>query len=150
MSEARPKLSPLAIIGPGLLVAATGVGAGDLMTASFTGSKLGTGVLWAVVVGALLKYGLNEGIARYQLATGQTVLSGSVQRFGRAVHWLFVFVYMLPWSYFVSSALISACGICGQALFFEFDDPQTGKFVYGVVHSLVALLLVRRGGFAFF
>jgi len=34
------------IIGPGLLVAATGIGAGDLATASFAGSLLGTAVLW--------------------------------------------------------------------------------------------------------
>ena len=42
-------------LGPGLLVAATGVGAGDLATAAFTGSHLGPAVLWAVLVGAALK-----------------------------------------------------------------------------------------------
>ena len=45
----------LSRLGPGILVAATGVGAGDLATASFTGSQLGTAVLWAVLVGAFLK-----------------------------------------------------------------------------------------------
>ncbi|MAF09550.1 iron transporter, partial [Candidatus Poribacteria bacterium] len=49
-SRARGVLS---VIGPGILVAATGVGAGDLATGAFTGSQLGTAVLWAVVVGAL-------------------------------------------------------------------------------------------------
>jgi Mn2+/Fe2+ NRAMP family transporter len=39
----------LAVIGPGMLVAATGVGVGDLATAAFTGSKLGIALLWAVV-----------------------------------------------------------------------------------------------------
>ena len=38
----------LTIVGPGMLVAATGVGAGDLATGAFTGSKLGVAVLWAV------------------------------------------------------------------------------------------------------
>jgi Mn2+/Fe2+ NRAMP family transporter len=38
------KLSLFAMIGPGLLVAATGVGAGDLATASFAGSLLGSEV----------------------------------------------------------------------------------------------------------
>jgi len=42
----------LAILGPGILVAATGVGAGDLATGALAGSKLGPAVLWAVVVGA--------------------------------------------------------------------------------------------------
>ncbi len=36
----KPRLSLLMIIGPGMLVAATGVGAGDLATAGFAGSKL--------------------------------------------------------------------------------------------------------------
>ena len=47
-------------LGPGLLVAATGVGAGDLATAAFTGSHLGPAVLWAVLVGAALKFLLTE------------------------------------------------------------------------------------------
>ena len=64
----------LATIGPGILVAATGVGAGDLATATFTGTKLGTAILWAVVVGAVLKYVLNEGLTRWQLATGTTLI----------------------------------------------------------------------------
>ena len=58
-----------AVFGPGLLVAATGIGAGDLATASFTGSILGTAVLWAAVVRAFLKYVVTEGLARWQLAT---------------------------------------------------------------------------------
>jgi Mn2+/Fe2+ NRAMP family transporter len=60
----RRRLGWLAVLGPGLLVAATGVGAGDLATAAFTGSHVGVAVLWAVVLGALLKFVLNEGLAR--------------------------------------------------------------------------------------
>ena len=62
------KRTLLTVIGPGLLVAATGVGTGDLATAGFAGSKLGVAVLWAVVLGAFVKYVLNEGLARWQLA----------------------------------------------------------------------------------
>jgi len=62
------RASVLAIIGPGILVAATGVGAGDLSVASFCGTTLGLAVLWAVVIGAGLKYALNEGLTRWQLA----------------------------------------------------------------------------------
>ena len=48
----RPGL--LSIILPGFLLAATGVGAGDLATASFAGSHLGVAVLWAVWSAACL------------------------------------------------------------------------------------------------
>ena len=44
----------LHVILPGLLVAATGVGAGDLATASIAGSLLGVSVLWAVIAGGAI------------------------------------------------------------------------------------------------
>ena len=94
-------------LGPGLLVAATGVGAGDLATGAFTGSKLGVAILWAVVLGAFLKYLVNEGLARYQLVTDATLLEGAVQTFGRPLNYAFA-VYLLLWSLFVGSALMSA------------------------------------------
>ena len=72
----------LSIIGPGILVAAIGVGAGDLTAAGFAGGKLGTAILWAVIIGAFFKYVLNEGLTRWQLVTGQTLLEGMARRLG--------------------------------------------------------------------
>ena len=68
------------MLGPGLLLAATGVGGGDLATGSFVGGLLGTAVLWAVLVGALLKFVVTEGLARWQLATGDTLIEGAFAR----------------------------------------------------------------------
>ena len=105
----------LSLIGPGLLLAATGVGAGDLATGAFAGAKLGTAVLWAVALGALLKFSLNEGLARLQLASGQTIFVAVSQRLGRWPLILFL-PYLLLWSYFVGAALISAWPATPQAL----------------------------------
>ena len=140
----------LAVIGPGLLVAATGVGAGDLATAGFTGAMLGPAVAWAVVLGAVLKYVLTEGLARWQLATGQTLLEGVGQRIGRWALVLFL-LYMIPFSYVVGGALISACGITTNSIFpLVADDPQVGKLVYGSIISLIGLAIAWIGGFAIF
>src|SRR5690606_3088279 len=128
----------LALFGPGLLLAATGVGAGDLATAAFAGGHLGVAVLWAVLVGALLKFVLNEGLARWQLATGQTFLEGVAVRFGRICLWMFL-PYLLLWSYFVGAALISACGVATQALWPLTDDAIQGKRLWGVLHALAGL-----------
>ncbi|MGH7213865.1 MAG: Nramp family divalent metal transporter, partial [Tepidisphaeraceae bacterium] len=136
----------LSILGPGILVAATGVGVGDIAGAGFAGSKLGYAVLWAVVLGAFIKFVVNEGLMRWQLATGQTLLEGAVLRFGRIVQWLFL-VYLLVWSWAVASALISASGVAAHALAPVFKDPQTGKIVWGIAHSLVAVVLILLGGF---
>jgi Mn2+/Fe2+ NRAMP family transporter len=141
------KLSrPLAVVGPGLLVAATGVGAGDLATGAFAGSRLGPAVLWAVVLGALLKFGLSEGLARWQLVTGETVLAGAVHRLGRPVRLLFP-LYLLPWSFCVGAALISACGVTFQAMVPLDVDPVHAKLIWGLAHSLLGVLLVWTGGY---
>jgi len=139
----------LAIIGPGMLVAATGVGAGDLATASFTGAKLGVAVLWAVALGAFLKFVLNEGLTRWQLATGDTLLEGCMTHLGRPFQVLFA-LYLLPWSFFVGSALISACGVTVHAMVPLFEDPRHGKIVFGVFQSLLGVVLIRMGGFPLF
>lgn len=145
MSRARP----LALIGPGLLIAATGVGAGDLATAGFAGARLGTTVLWAVVLGAALKYALNEGIARWQLATGTTVIEGVAARLGRIALLLFL-LYLIPWAFFTGGALVSACGVATQALLPEFGDPQVVKILFGAGLSAAGVALALRGGFLLF
>jgi Mn2+/Fe2+ NRAMP family transporter len=136
----------LATIGPGVLVAATGVGVGDIAGAGFAGSKLGYAVLWAAVVGSFIKFVVNEGLARWQLATGRTLLEGAVTHFGRPVQWLFL-AYLLVWSWAVGSALISASGVAAHAMIPLFNDPQTGKVVWGIAHSAAAVALILLGGF---
>lgn len=144
-----PSPRRLRILGPGLLVAATGVGAGDLATGAFSGSHMGVAVLWAALAGAALKFVLSEGLARWQLATGSTVLEGALVRLGKSVRWLFL-LYLLPWSWFVGSALIGACGVTTQALLPFFEDAQRGKVVYGAALSALGLVLVWIGGYRLF
>jgi Mn2+/Fe2+ NRAMP family transporter len=142
----KPKLSLWAILGPGLLLAATGVGGGDLATATFVGGMLGTTVLWAVALGAFMKFVVTEGLARWQLATGETLLEGVARRLGRVAIWIFL-PYFLLWSFFVGSAQMSANGVALHAMFPVFDDATHGKIAFGVLSSLAGLAIVLRGGF---
>lgn len=137
----------LAILAPGLLIAATGVGAGDLVTAGLAGNRLGLSIVWAVALGALLKWALNEGLARWQLATGTTLLEAWIDRL--RIHWLFL-PYLLIWSFCLGGALLSACGIAGLALVPLFDGGETDRRVWGIAHSLVAVVLVLAGGYRLF
>ena len=136
----------LATLAPGLDVSATVVGAGDLATASLAGSAVANAILWRAVAVAFINLVLNEGLARWQLATDQSVLEGSVYHFGRYVQWFFV-VYLLAWSLGVGAALISACGVTGHALIPVFRDAQFGKIFWGVAHSAATVALVLVGGF---
>ncbi|MFN3192674.1 MAG: Nramp family divalent metal transporter [Aureliella sp.] len=149
-SKAKAKrLTWFAAIGPGILVAATGVGAGDLATATLAGAKLGTAVLWAVLIGALIKFILNEGLTRWQLATGTTILEGTAKHIPQSVQWLFL-IYLFVWSYLVAMALMSACGVAAVAIFPFFSDTTTGKIVFGIAHSFLACGLVLIGGYKLF
>ena len=145
----KPKLKFWAILGPGLLLAATGIGGGDLTTATFVGGMLGTSVLWAVALGVFMKYVITEGLTRWQLATGQTLIEGVVHRLGPVVVWIFL-PYFLLWSFFVASAQMSANGIALHALIPLFDDGTTGKIAFGALASLAGLTLVLRGGYHWF
>ena len=132
-----------------MLLAATGVGAGDLATGTIAGSLIGTAVLWAVVVGAFLKFVVTEGLARWQLATGNTFLEGLVHKMGPVIIWVFL-PYLLLWSFFIGSAMMSACGIALVALIPVFENPDHGKIVFGMGASLVGIGLVLRGGYKLF
>jgi Mn2+/Fe2+ NRAMP family transporter len=151
MTERFPTIrarSVVAIFGPGILVAATGVGAGDLATGAMAGSKLGLAILWAVLLGAGLKFLVNEGLARWQLATGETILEGAVTHLGRPVQWCFL-GYLLIWSFAVGSALMGACGVTVHAML-PLTDAPTDKIIYGIFHSVAAIALVKIGGYRLF
>lgn len=134
----------LALIGPGIAVAATGIGAGDVVAAAVSGAQYGAAVLWAALVGALVKFALNEGIARWQLATGTTLLEGWGLHLHRFVLVGFA-IYLVLWTVVVAGALIAACGLAAHAIV-----PQLPVAGWGVLHSLAALMLVYIGQYALF
>ena len=147
--ETRMPTMWFSAIAPGILIAATGVGAGDLLTAALGGSAVGVVIAWAACAGAVLKWFLNEGIARWQMATGTTLLEGWLTHLGPWIAWVFL-IYLLVWSFFTGGALVTACGVAGTAMWPLGDDPGISKMIWGVLHSMAGLLLVFFGGFKLF
>lgn len=140
----RRILGIFAVMGPGIAVAATGVGAGDMIASTNAGATFGTIMLWTAVYGAILKYVLTEGVARWQLATGTTLLEGWVDRLGRWVQYVFL-IYLILWSFIVGGGLLSACGLAGNAIF-----PSISVGAWGVLHSLGGAALVMLGRYSLF
>src|ERR687893_791502 len=93
------------LIGPGLVVAATGVGAADLVATMIAGSKYGYALLWAVVVGCVMKVVLVEGAGRYSLATGRTIYEGW-SSLGRWTHAYFG-PYIVIWGFVYGAAAMA-------------------------------------------
>jgi Mn2+/Fe2+ NRAMP family transporter len=137
--------SRLSAVGPAVLLTATSVGAGDILTGSLAGAHAGTAVLWAVPAGVLFKWTLTEGIARWQMATGTTLLEGWVTRLGSWIQWLF-FAYLLIFTLVVGGMLASACGVAATGVL-PVGNAGTSRYLWGAAHSLAGLLLVWFGGY---
>ena len=102
-------------LGPGIVVAATGVGAGDLVATLIAGSRFGYALLWAAVLGCIVKIALSEGAARYHLATGSTILAGW-RSLGRWTAWYFG-LYVIVWGFIYGATAMSATALPLAALF---------------------------------
>jgi Mn2+/Fe2+ NRAMP family transporter len=138
----QPKVSFWKLAGPGLVVAATGIGSGDVVSATVGGARYGVVLLWAIVAGAFFKFVLQEGIARWQLATGKTALEGWADHLPAWVKWYFV-VYLVLWTVAVSASLTNATGL-GIANLTGGAIPQSWG---AVLHSVIGFVFVFFGGY---
>jgi Mn2+/Fe2+ NRAMP family transporter len=130
------------LIGPGLLVAAAGIGAGDIVSSTMAASAHGLQLLWVVALAAFLKGVLNEGIARWQLATGMTAIEGWTAHLPWWVRIYFAF-YLIVWTISVSAALTSASGL-GIATLTGGAVPRSWG---AIAHSLIGCAVAFAGGF---
>lgn len=110
------------LIGPGIVAAATGVGAGDLVATLVAGSKFGYALLWAAVVGTLLKISLAEAVGRWSLASGRTIFEGWSSLgpgwFGGRLNWASVYfgVYVVLWGFVYGATAMTASALPLAAL----------------------------------
>jgi len=123
------------IVGPGLVAAATGVGAGDLVATLVAGSSFGYALLWAAVVGCLVKIALAEATARWHLATGSTIFQG----WWSLGSWTAVFfgIYVVIWGFVYGAAAMSSTALPLAAMF-----PAVPFNVWAVLSGLAGLALV--------
>ncbi|MFJ2670515.1 Nramp family divalent metal transporter [Streptomyces sp. NPDC087525] len=146
MDEAvsRPRKSSWTYIGPGIVVAATGVGAGDLVATLIAGSKFGYTLMWAAVIGCVVKISLAEATGRWHLATGRTLFEGW-RSLGR---WTTVYfaVYVVVWGFVYGATAMSSSALPIVALFP--DGP--GLKTWAVITGLIGLVFVWFNQYAVF
>jgi Mn2+/Fe2+ NRAMP family transporter len=129
----------LSDFGPGLLLAATGIGVGDMVSSTIAGAEYGLTLVWALVFGVIIKFAITEGAARWQLATGATLIEGWREVLPSAALAAF-FLYFIIWSYFVSSALVTASALVPAAII-----PSVPLPVWGAIHAVAAVVMVWYG-----
>jgi manganese transport protein len=63
-------------IGPGMILAASIVGSGELIATTTLGAKVGYTAMWIIVLSCLIKPVVQAELGRYVIATGETGLAG--------------------------------------------------------------------------
>ncbi|HEX5085329.1 MAG TPA: Nramp family divalent metal transporter [Blastocatellia bacterium] len=63
-------------IGPGMILAASIVGSGELIATTTLGAKVGYTALWIIILSCLIKPVVQAELGRYVIATGETGLAG--------------------------------------------------------------------------
>ncbi len=124
--------------------------------AALTGSRFGMMLLWAILAGAFIKFVLNEGVARWQIATGDTFLEGACHRFGPLAR-IAILAFLIPWTLAVGASLMSACATVSTAIMAGQDKwsaaaptPTSTLVLLGLSHSIAAAMLVLLGGYKIF
>ncbi|QNP65029.1 Nramp family divalent metal transporter [Streptomyces genisteinicus] len=131
-------------IGPGIVVAATGVGAGDLVATLIAGSKFGYTLMWAAVIGCVVKISLAEAAGRWHLATGRTLFDGW-RSLGRWTTVYFAF-YVVVWGFVYGATAMSSSALPIVALF----PGGPGLKTWAVLTGLVGLAFVWFNRYAVF
>jgi Mn2+/Fe2+ NRAMP family transporter len=122
-------------LGPGIVAAATGVGAADLVATLTAGSRYGYGLMWAVVLGVIFKIVLVEGTGRYYLSTGKTIFQGW-RTLGVWTSWYFG-IYIMIWGFVYGATAMSSVALPLSALF-----PEVDSKIFAIVSGLIGLGLV--------
>ncbi|GGX57569.1 iron transporter [Streptomyces minutiscleroticus] len=143
-TAASPRKAGWKYIGPGVVVAATGVGAGDLVATLVAGSNFGYTLLWAAVIGCVVKISLAEAAGRWHLSTGRTLFDGWAS-LGRWTTYFFV-VYAVVWGFVYGAAAMSSSALPLQALF----PDVMGLEWWGILCGLVGLVFVWFNQYAVF
>jgi Mn2+/Fe2+ NRAMP family transporter len=107
------------------------------------GSTYGTELVWAVVAGVLVKLVFSEGMGRYFLATGHTLVEGW-SRLARPALWYFI-VYFVIATFIFGAAAPAVSGMTMHSM--AGAVSVTG---WTIIHALGALLLLLFGRYRLF
>ncbi|TWT91294.1 Nramp family divalent metal transporter [Stieleria varia] len=119
----------LACVGPGLIVAGSIVGSGELIATTKTGAEAGFSLLWLILLGCVIKVFAQIEFGRYAITSGKTTLQALDEvpgpRLAGRGNWL-VWYWVLMWLASISQ-LGGIVGGVGQALAISAPITQAGQ-----------------------
>ena len=133
-------------IGPGIVIALTWLGAGDLVDSAVAGGNYGYALMWAMALALFVRFVFVSIIAKYQLCNqhGESVLAG-LQRIHPAFPLVVGFLALVfahgYGSFSVKGAGETTAGLLG------FQPEQYWDEAFAVFWAMVGYLIVYRGVF---
>ena len=145
--EAAPRSLATAFgrIGPGMVLAASIVGSGELIATTTLGAQVGFTVLWIILVSCAIKPVVQAEFGRYTIATGDTGLEGFNRIPGprAGVNWL-----VWAWAITVALTLLQVGGMYGgvsQVL--HLLVPSLSVNIWVGICLAITLALLLGGGY---
>ena len=118
----------LSRLGPGLIIAASIVGSGELIATTKTGADAGYSLMWLILIGCVIKVFVQVEFGRYAVAEGVPTIEALDHVPGPRLR-----VSWLVWAWFfmfLTSAIAQLGGILGGVgQLFAMKWPITGDFV---------------------
>lgn len=146
-----PPLWSRQVFGPSAVFTALAIGSGELVFWPGLSLSNGAGVLWVGIFAVILQYVINLEIARYSLATGESIVVGA-SRMWKGWAWMLLLGAVIPWLW--PGWARAGCQLLGTA----FNAPEkmlsvislvicgallsAPKVVYKLLERIQALLLI--------
>jgi len=130
-------------LGPGLVVAATAIGASHLVLVPTAGARFGYALLWVIPFAHLFKYPAFEFGPRYAVATGESLLDGyaRIPGPGRWPLWIFLLGTVVQGITVLAGVLGTAAAVATAAV------PGVPFLAWSLVLGAGAAALLATGGF---
>jgi Mn2+/Fe2+ NRAMP family transporter len=149
---ARPSnslLRSLAAIGPGIVVAGSVIGSGELINTPVQAAKFGFVLLWVVLLSCVIKYFLQIEIARHCMVHNRTTVQALNTCPGpkiRGTSWI-ALLYML--GYFATMltiiGIIGALGGLMHGIWPISSDASTSAQIWGVIMGVITIVVLWQG-----
>jgi Mn2+/Fe2+ NRAMP family transporter len=118
-------------LGPGLIVAGSIVGSGELIATTKTGAEAGFWLMWLILIGCVIKVFVQVEFGRYSIVNGRTTMAGMGEVPGPRIpgrgNWL-VWYWFLMWLASIGQ-LGGIVGGVGQALAISMPITEHGRRV---------------------
>lgn len=131
--------------GPGMIVAGSIVGSGELIATTLTGAEAGFSLLWLIILGCLVKVFVQVELGRYALISGKTTLAALAEvpgpRMAKRGNWL-VWYWFVMWLASISQ-LGGIAGGVGEALAISVPITAMGRDFNDMADARVEAELLR-------